>query len=118
MKKITRRSLLVLLSFIPINSIAFASDFALTLCGGNESRNNYDYEKEMVRRLEEGSLPNKYRDFMEAHNITSIKALFYPENRSLRDRLRREFISDLYDPKTSLEYTSGSISNIFPPSEK
>lgn len=109
MKKTIKRNLLYLLSFIPIKSIAFASIFASTL--GISNGLSGDYEAEMMRRLEEGSLPDKYYDFIDTHGIESIEELYSPELQSHRNYLKNEFISDLYATQVGDYPVSGTRSD-------
>ncbi len=98
MKKHTRRSILGILSMLPISSVAFASDFSARLGGGNMPDGDFDYEGEMMRRLDEGTLGDKYYDFLNRHKVEP-QDLAAPKFLKHRVRLTKEFVSDIHNPK-------------------
>jgi len=91
MKKQTRRKILGMLSLLPISSVAFASDFAKKLGGGNDpGATDFDYEGEMMRRLQDHTLGEKYYDFLNRHEIQNVQALSSDQFLRHRDRLTKE----------------------------
>lgn len=115
MKKQTRRKILGMLSLMPISSVAFASDFANKLGGGNDpGPTGYDYEGEMMRRLDEGTMPEKYYDFLDRHEVSDTQALSTATFNKHRSRLTREFISDIHSPSLAASSVGQALSFIPP----
>ncbi len=118
-RKIKRRSLLFLLSLVPIQSLAFAVDFSSKLGKNRESLGNHNYEEEMVNRLLEGSMPEKYYDLMDKHHVKHPEDLYLNEFQSQRILLKREFINDLYASNETEDgidkETSGAMSDFLWP---
>lgn len=115
MKKQTRRSVLGLLSMLPISSVAFASEFASSI--GSQNKPNlktFDYEGELMRRLDEGSLNEKYYDYMKRHNIPSLEALNSKSFAKYKSRLTKEFVSDLVNPQGGDDIVTAALSSIPP----
>lgn len=117
MKK-SRRSILGILSLLPFSSVAFAQEFnCMTGSGhlyGNAGGNDPDYESEMLRRLNEGTLGPKYYDFLDRHQVPSYESLETQEYSRHRGRLTKEFISDIYSGGGVAAMSSGALSGIPP----
>ncbi|MCB0411189.1 MAG: hypothetical protein KDD22_01600 [Bdellovibrionales bacterium] len=111
----SRRSILGILSLMPFSSVAFAQDFSC-LMGSNRTfgDNDTNYEGEMMRRLNEGTLSPKYYDFLERHQVPDYESLETPEYSRHRNRLTREFISDIYTRGQVAAMSSGALSGIPP----
>jgi hypothetical protein len=117
--KHTRRKILGFLSALPISSVAFASDLQKAV-GKNSLPEalGFDFENEMLRRLDEGTLSTKYYDFMGRHKVTSVKALASKPFSRHKDRMTKEFVSDLVNPASSGGVVStNALSAIIPPDE-
>ena len=110
-----RRNILVLLSLMPISSISFAALYSAELGLGHQSDSRkYDYEAELMRRLIEGSLSEKYYIFLEDNGISSIEELLGPDFRSHREELKEEFVKDMYTFDMANNSISGTKSE-WPP---
>ncbi len=103
MKKLIRKSILGIISLMPIQALGFASDFSSIFLSdiyedSAPNTANQEYEKELVRRLEEGTLSHKYYDFMEKHRIHSTDDLLSSRSQKNLKKLTREFIKDIHEP--------------------
>lgn len=114
MKKQTRRKILGILATLPVSSTAFAYGAQFVTGFDSIKPKNLDYEGEMMRRLDEGTLSAKYYDFLDRHDVKSVQSLYEPQYSRHKSRLIKEFISDLYNPEDSVIMASSSMSAIPP----
>lgn len=90
-----RKIILFLLSFLPIQAIAYAVEYNNTV--SSEKINEFDIESEFLERLENGTLTEKYYNFLKKYGIYSVEDLYGNENRRVRARILDAFGKELRD---------------------
>ncbi len=90
-----KKSVLYLLTLLPISSIAFAANYSFVF--ENKLQDKADIEKEFLERLADNELPLKYYRFLKDNKIQDSDQLLSDEFAAHKQRLVDEYIRDYKD---------------------